>query len=167
MTRLRIAIDALFQASGGSLTNLAQLLRQWGAGGALDENEFVLFASRATLAALRQEVSAESLAKIDIQVLPLADHGLIPRLWAEQVQMPRRLRSLRVDVAFCPGNVVPYATSIPTVATLQNAAPFCASVSYATLRGWKWLRVALLGAFVRATARRATRVIFISHWFRD
>src|SRR5258706_2429748 len=35
------------------------------------------------------------------------------------------------------------------------------------MRGWKWLRVAMLGALIRASAKRATRVIFISAYFRD
>ncbi|HXH37207.1 MAG TPA: glycosyltransferase, partial [Thermoanaerobaculia bacterium] len=167
MARLRIAINALFQASGGSLTNLAQLLSEWGASGALEGQEIVVFASRASEAALRREVPARHLAKIELHVLAAADHGLLLRLWAEQVQMVRRLRAARIDVVFCPGNVVPYATAIPTVVTFQNAAPFCPSVTYRSTGGWKWLRFALLGAFIRASAKRATRVIFISTYFCD
>jgi glycosyltransferase involved in cell wall biosynthesis len=163
----RIAVNALFQASGGSLTNLAQLLREWGASGALDQNELVIFASRGSAAALRREVAAATLAKVRIRILPLADFGLLPRLFAEQVQMPLALRRIGASVVFCPGNVVPFFTSVPTVATFQNAAPFCPSVTYRSLRGWKWLRFVLLGFFIRASARAATKVVFISRYFRD
>lgn len=165
---MKIGISAVYYASGGSLTNLAQLLREWRASGALDEHRVVLFASPAAVDALRARLGDAILGCIDIDVIGSRGRGLLARLWAEQILLPRRLKSRGIDVLFCPANVIPYAASTPTVVTFQNAAPFCANVTWRSLRhfGW-WLRFRLLGLFIRASAARATRVIFISEWFRE
>jgi glycosyltransferase involved in cell wall biosynthesis len=165
---MRIGISAVYYASGGSLTNLAQLLREWHLSGALDTHQVVLFASPAAVDALRARLDAEVLERIEIDAIGSRGRGLLARLWAEQIVLPRRLRARGIHVVFCPANVIPYATTIPTVVTFQNAAPFCESVTWRSLRhfGW-WFRFRLLGLFILASAKRATRVIFISEWFRD
>jgi glycosyltransferase involved in cell wall biosynthesis len=165
--RARIGINALFQASGGSLTNLAQLLREWSRSGVAEAHELTLFASRGSHAALLRACGSEVFERLQVCLLPAADRGLPFRFWAEQFQLPVRLRQLKIEALFCPGNVVPFATSTPTVVVFQNAAPFCRSVTFRSLRGRKWLQLRVLALFVRMAARRATRVIFISRFFRD
>jgi glycosyltransferase involved in cell wall biosynthesis len=162
---MKIGISAVYYASGGSLTNLAQLLREWHASGALETHRVVLFASPSAVDALRARL-ADVIAHVDVEVLGSRGRGLLARLWAEQILLP--LRARKVDVLFCPANVIPYLRAAPTVVTFQNAAPFCDSVTRRSLRhaGW-WFRFRLLGWFIRMSARRATRVIFISEWFRD
>ncbi|MGN6183168.1 MAG: glycosyltransferase, partial [Thermoanaerobaculia bacterium] len=162
---MKIGISAVYYASGGSLTNLAQLVREWHASGALDKHRVTLFASPSAVDALRARLGA-ILDRVDIDVIGARGRGLFARLWAEQIVLPRRARS--VDVLFCPANVIPYLATTPTVVTFQNAAPFCESVTWKSLRhfGW-WFRFKLLGRFIRWSARHATRVIFISEWFRD
>ncbi len=165
---MRIGISAVYYASGGSLTNLAQLLQEWNVSGALDEHRVVLFASPAAVDALRARLGDEVLQRIDIDTIGSRGRGLFARLLAEQILLPWRLKKRAVDVLFCPANVIPYAATTPTVVTFQNAAPFCESVTWRSLRhvGW-WLRFRLLGLLIRASAKRATRVIFISAWFRE
>jgi len=164
---MRIGISALFYASGGSLTNLVQLLRVWAVDGTLGRHELVLFASDGTVAGLRRECGDALLERLRISVLNRSGGGWAGRLIAEQFSLPRRLREERIDVLFCPGNVVPYAARIPTVAVFQNAAPFCDSVTRRSVGFAKWIPIRLLGFLVRLTARKATRVIFISRFFRD
>ncbi|MEA2336251.1 MAG: hypothetical protein QOE82_258 [Thermoanaerobaculia bacterium] len=166
-SRLRIGISALYQASGGSLTNLAQLLRVWSEDGTLDRHDVILFASGRTCAALEREVGVEVLRRVSMHIMAGADRGLLPRMFAEQIEILSLLRGERIDVLLCPGNVIPFAAKVPTVAVFQNAAPFCESVTFRSLRGKRWLQFRLLGRLVRLTARRATRVIFISNFFRD
>ncbi|HEX2834592.1 MAG TPA: glycosyltransferase family 1 protein [Thermoanaerobaculia bacterium] len=163
---MKIGISAVYYASGGSLTNLAQLLREWQRAGALDAHRVTLFASPSAVDALRARLGAAILERIDLEVIGSRGRGLLARLWAEQIVLP--LRAKKVDVLFCPANVIPYLASTPTVVTFQNAAPFCESVTWKSLRhfGW-WFRFKLLGLFIRASAKRATRVIFISEWFRE
>ncbi|HKS22510.1 MAG TPA: glycosyltransferase family 1 protein, partial [Thermoanaerobaculia bacterium] len=164
---MRIGISALFYASGGSLTNLVQLLRVWAADGTLGRHELVLFASDGTVAGLRRECGDELLGRLRISVLSRTGGGWAGRLIAEQFSLLRRLREERIDVLFCPGNVIPYAARVPTVAVFQNAAPFCDSVTRRSVGFAKWIPIRLLGFLVRLTARKATRVIFISRFFRD
>jgi glycosyltransferase involved in cell wall biosynthesis len=164
---MRIGISALFYASGGSLTNLSQLLRTWSEDGTLDKHDVVLFASRGTFAGLTRESGANVLKRLTVRIMKTADRGLLSRIAAEQISILHQLRKERIDVLFCPGNVIPYATKVPTVAVFQNAAPFCDSVTFRTLRGQRWIQFRVLGRLMRATARRATRVIFISRFFRD
>jgi glycosyltransferase involved in cell wall biosynthesis len=164
---MRLGISALFQASGGSLTNLAQLLRAWDAGGALARHEVILFTSPRVAERLRDKIGEETLQKTTIVPFPRSDRGLAGRLLDEQWRLPHAVEEHHIDVLFCPGNVVPLRARVPVVATFQNAAPFCESVTLSTAGLRHWLQFRMLGRFMRMSARRATRVIFLSEWFRD
>ena len=164
--RLRIGISALHRASGGSLTNLVQLLSSWKSDGTLDGHEWVIFASEESASALRTALGDLG-PSVSTVVLSGAGGGLLRRLVDEQLRLPLAVRRLRIDVLFCPGNVMPYLTRTPVVAAFQNAAPFCESVTAKSVGLRPWLQFALLGRLMRLTARRARRVIFISRFFRD
>ena len=165
---MNVGISVLFQASGGSLNNLVRLLLAWESAGALAAHRVVVFASGRTEAALKAALPAELLGQIETVVDARADRGLLSRLWAEQVTLPRRLREKAIDVVYCPANVVPYVSRVPSVVVLQNAAPFCDSVTFRSLRGSRWwFRFQLLRAFMRASARRAAKVVFVSRWFLE
>jgi glycosyltransferase involved in cell wall biosynthesis len=162
---VNIGISALYRASGGSLTHLVQLLREWHASGATAVHRFVLFCGESTRSGLEK---AGVLQGVEVVLDPRADRGLLSRLWAEQIGLPRELRRCAIDVVFCPANVVPWRTEIPSVVVLQNAAPFCDSVTFRSLRGSRWwFRFRLLEHFARHSARRAAKVIFLSKWFLD
>src|SRR5207245_8551892 len=85
----------------------------------------------------------------------------------EQTELVSAIERERVDVLFCPANTAPLRARIPCVVLLQNAAPFCASVSLGSVGAALWLRYQLLGRAMRLSVRRAARVIFISEYFRD
>jgi len=163
---LRIGISALHRASGGSLTNLVQLLSSWRSDGTLDAHEWVIFASEESDSALRSALGDLGPA-VSTVVLSGAGGGLLRRLVDEQLRLPFAVRRRRIDVLFCPGNVMPYLTRTPVVAAFQNAAPFCESVTPKSVGLRPWFQFALLGWLMRLTARRARRVIFISRFFRD
>jgi glycosyltransferase involved in cell wall biosynthesis len=165
---MRIGISAVYYASGGSLTNLVQLLREWGRAGALQNHHIIVFASPSASQALKAQLPADVLAQLEWVRVGNEGRGLLARLWAEQVVLPRLLRRHHVDVVFCPANVIPYATSVPTVVTFQNAAPFCPSITFRSLRhiGW-WVRFRLLGVMIGVSTKRATRMVFLSSWFQD
>ena len=164
---MRLGISALFQASGGSLTNLAQLLRAWDAAGALARHEITLFTSPRVAERLRKSVGEETLQKMTVVSFPLSDRGLAARLIDEQWRLPRAVERHNIDLLFCPGNVVPLRARVPMVATFQNAAPFCESVTRSAVGLRHWTQFAMLGRFMRMSARRATAVIFLSEWFRE
>lgn len=163
---LRIGVSALHRASGGSLTHLVHLLAEWKRDGTLALHELVIFAGPDSQAALRQALP-DLTDHVEIVSFPTAGRGLLGRLLDEQVRLPRALKKHFIDVLLCPANVMPYATSVPVVASFQNAAPFCETVTPASVGLRPWLQFVLLGWFMRATARKATVVIFISRFFRD
>jgi glycosyltransferase involved in cell wall biosynthesis len=165
--RMRIGVSALFQASGGSLTHLRRLLTDWGEMGILDRHELVVFASSGTHGRLSSDLPAGTAQRIQWRIMPGSDRGLLMRLYEEQVRLPRAARRERLDCLFCPGNIVPYASSIPSVVLFQNAAPFCFGVSLRSVGFRYWVRFRLLGRMMRWSARRSTAVIFISTYFRD
>lgn len=164
---MNVAISVLYRASGGSLSHLVQLLRAWESSGVLAENRFVLFASRESGAALRESLPDEVLRTVEIRVWRASGRNLVARLWNEQVRLPRSLRDEGFDVVLCPANVVPLRSEIPSVVVLQNAAPFCESVTFRSLRGRWWLRFRILGFLASLSSRRAAAVIFLSDWFRE
>lgn len=163
---MRIGISALYRSNGGSLTNLVQLLEQWALAGELDKNAIVILASPWTASGIETSLNPETIQKIELIRIPGADRGLFSRLWAEQIKLPRQAKKMGLDVIFCPANVVPFMSPVPTVVTFQNAAPYCETVTPKTV-GWKlWLRFRLLRTFISMSARRAKKIIFISEYFR-
>ncbi len=159
---MRIGINAVFQAHGGSFVHLRELLRDWGKDGTLAKHRVILFSSTANVRALETDLDG-------ITVVPLrrSDLGTAARLLVEQTQLVRAIERERVDVLFCPANTAPLRARIPSVVLLQNAAPFCESVSLSSVGAAQWLRYRLLGYAMRLSVRRAARVIFISEYFRD
>lgn len=164
---MRLGISTLFQASGGSLTNLAQLLRSWDRSGALDRHAVTLFTSPRVAERLEKAVGKTTSSRISLVLFPGSDRGLAARLFDEQWRLPRAVNRHGIDVLFCPGNVTPYLASVPVVPTFQNAAPFCDGVTVATTGLRHWIQFKVLGGFMRMSARKATTVIFLSEWLRQ
>ncbi len=157
---MRIGVNALFQAHGGSLANLTQLLREWGRTQALVGDELVIFASAGSARRLEEVMPPQC----QVVVVGSADGGGIRRIFAEQVTLARLVSARQLDVLFCPANTVPLITSVPCVTTFQNAAPFCEIRNAGVGLRVRW---AILGLFMRMSARRSRRVIFLSRYFLD
>jgi glycosyltransferase involved in cell wall biosynthesis len=164
---MRIGVNVLHQASGGSLTTLIRLLRNWDGIGGLDRHQWILFCSGNAAARLRQGVEPEVLGKLELVIFPRSDRGLAGRFFDEQFRLPAAAKQYRLDVLFCPANVMPYRLSIPAVVMFQNIAPFCESVTIRSTGLLPWLRLKLLGRFIAASAGRAPCLIFISKYVRD
>jgi glycosyltransferase involved in cell wall biosynthesis len=164
---MRIGLSVLYRASGGSLTHLSQLLTEWAVDGTTERHELVLFTSRTTLENLRAAVGEAVIDKLQVRTFAATEGGLFSRLWVEQISLVRALKEERIDVVFCPANVIPYLSRVPTVAVFQNAAPFCDGLGMRELGAAKWIKLRLIGRFVRATAQRASKVIFLSRYFHE
>lgn len=159
---MRIGINAVFQAHGGSLVHLSELLREWRKDGTLSKHAIVLFSSTANIRALGTDLDG-------VTVVPVrrSDLGTAARLLVEQTELVRAVELQHLDVLFSPANTTPLRARIPSVVLLQNAAPFCQSVSPGSVGIAQWLRYRLLGHAMRLSVRRAARVIFVSEYFRD
>jgi len=163
---MRLGISALFQASGGSLTNLVQLLRAWHDSAVLARHEVTLFTS-ARVAARINQASPDALVEVTVVYFPASDRGLAGRFLDEQFRLPREVRSRRIEVLFCPGGIAPFWTAVPVVPTFQNAGPFCDSMSPANLGLLRWFQVRALRLGLQWSARKAAAAIFLSEWSRE
>jgi len=157
---MRIGINALFHASGGSLTNLIQLLIRWRS---LECHQFTVYASPQTAARIREVLSD----RISVVELAMSGYGLFGRLIAEQIILPRFVSRDRQDVLFCPANTMPWFVRVPCVVTFQNAAPFCPRLGIRTVGLLAYFQFLILGLFMRVSAVRANTLIFISEHFRN
>jgi glycosyltransferase involved in cell wall biosynthesis len=159
---MHLGINALFKAHGGSLANLNVLMTEWNRLGILLGHRLTLFCGKETLDASRSSLPEST----RIELIERVDRGLVHRMWAEQIALPGLLREKGVDVLFCPANTLPINTSIPTVVTFQNAGPFCANMTLQRVGLSTWLRLRVLRWFIVISAKRATRIIFISRFFQ-
>lgn len=158
-----IGINVLFAAQGGSLTNLRQLLSEWKRSGELANHQVIIYCSRRAYDAIGEPLRSD----VRCEILEDADRGLLSRMRVEQLTLPRLLKRDRVDVLFSPGNTMPLLASPPCVTTFQNAAPFCESVTPRSVGFANWVRLVVIGIFMRLAAWRSARVIFISNFFHD
>ena len=137
-----------------------------GDSGELDRHRFTLFCSTAAHERL-VAAAPQAMERVKAIIFPGSSRGYLRRLVEEQFVLPRRVAKEKVDVLFCPGNVLPYSAKVPMIATFQNPVPFCESVTLPSVGLKRWMQFTLLGWFMRATARHADRIVFISEYFRD
>jgi len=160
---MRIAIDAAYRLHGGGLTHLKHLLDAWARTGAVRQHPISLFTRPENLAALQDSLGEG----IEVHAVARRPMNLVAKVAWEQFVLPRLLVKSKLDVLLCPGNMIPLRSPVPTVVTFRNAGPFCSSVTLRSTGTHDWLWLRLLGIFMRLSARAASRVIFISRYFKD
>lgn len=160
---MRIGISAPFRMHGGSEVFVRHLLRAWSRTGVDREHSVTLITSQSNVEALGDALGD----RVALRPVPYRQENLLARMAWEQVGLPRRLGRKDLDVVLCPGNMSPLGCPIPSVVMFRNAAPFCESVTLRSAGFYDWTRYRTIGTLMRASARRATRVIFISRYFRD
>ena len=158
---MRIGINALFQPNGGSLRNLTQLLKEWHPRISERRHTIIVFCgsdSYAKLSWLEDERVRFVKASPDV-------YGPISRLLVEQGPLLFLMNRYEIDVLFCPANISPLFSTVPCVTTVQNMAPWCAEYLSGDIRSH--LRFGLLGTLTVASAKRAAKTIFLSHYAKD
>jgi glycosyltransferase involved in cell wall biosynthesis len=127
------------------------------------EHSVSLFTRAENIGILRDSLSE----RIEVHLIGQHLFNAFTRLGWEQVVLPGMIGKIKPDVLFCPGNIIPLWSPVPTVVALQNAAPFCVPVPLRDtgMSNWAWFR--LLGIMMRLSAGAATRVIFVSHYLKD
>jgi len=160
---MRIGISALSRLDGGALTHLRQLLRAWTRLRTDLEHQILLFVRPETVRQLTDVLSPN----IKLYHIGQEKADTASKLLWEQFVLPRVAQEARIDVLFCPLNIAPFRSPIPSVVALRNAAPFCPTLTLKVtgLSFWLWLRV--LGLFMVWSARVAQRTIFNSFYLRD
>src|ERR1051325_2068826 len=159
---MRIGISALYRMNGGSLTHLRHLLKVWAEDGIDREHEVILFVRESSAEAIRPSLSPNMRMRV------IGGHTFNPvtKLLWEQLRFGKVLREEKIDVLFCTANIIPLFTRTPIVLALRNAGPFCESMTVHNVGFYLWAYMKLAGVLMRISTARATRVIFISQYFR-
>ena len=160
---MRIGIDATYRLHGGGSLHLRELLRAWKALGTSECHEIVVF----TRQDAAQAISSWADDRVKIRPILRNGAGMTGRLLWEQAVLPSVCVKLNLDVLFCPGNIAPLYSRIPVVVMLQNAAPFCPSITWRSEGLSRWLKFRCRRVMMSWAARRAAKCIFISRWFRE
>ena len=158
---MRIGVSAPFRLHGGGELYLQRVFAEWARSGALRSHDVVLYTRPENVAPLGLDPA------VSVRTASRGDMSSAARIAWENRTIPRLAAQDKVDVLFCPGGTVPIRLDMPTVVAFRNAAPFCPSVTAASVGLPAWTEFKLIGALMRRAAQRAARVIFISRAFRD
>jgi glycosyltransferase involved in cell wall biosynthesis len=159
---MKYGVAALYDARGGSLRRLQQFADH--APGLLRPDEsIVLFLSDRT----RKALELCETQRMRAIVLPVRDRGYAARTLNEQWFLPRLMRRERIDALLSTANTMPLTGGVPCAVLFQNAAPFCPPMPSEPSSVRDLVRQALLRRLILLSARRATRLIFLSQSFRD
>jgi glycosyltransferase involved in cell wall biosynthesis len=155
---MKIAVNTSCAVAGGAVTHLRHLVPELML--RIGEDELVLIGD----AAMRTRIDPDGRAHWE-QVDPIAP-GLRARLAFENIELPRRLRAMKADVLFHPGNFSVFRCPIPQVNLLHNLAPFLPEVIGEESLFQK-IRLGLLRGLTLLSLKVARRMIFISAWGRS
>ena len=160
---MRIGISALYRMNGGSFTHLRHLLTVWSEQGIDRDHEIILFVRDESIDQIRPVMTPS------VRLYPVGHSGFgtVRKILWEQFRFPQLLREQKIDVLFCTANTIPLFASTPRVVALRNAGPFCPTIRIGTVGLQLWIYMKILGVFMFLSAFRATRVIFISQYFRQ
>lgn len=161
---MHVALNATYRLQGGGLTHLRRLLAAWSADDVRQANQVTVLVRHSNLVLLRDVLGDWAQVNVVDVEHPFNAPGKL--LW-EQIVLPRLLRRTGADVLFCPGNMVPLRSPVPSVVLFQNAGPFCASMGPTSMGAYAWLWFRALGAMMRRSARAAHQSIFVSRYLRD
>ena len=106
---MKFGVNALFNASGGSFTNLQILVEQWTKKNIFRDHQCFLFIGASTYVKLKSTIPAE----VQVVISRIASRGTFARLFMEQVWLPTLLKKYQLDVLYCPANSGPWFTKIP------------------------------------------------------
>lgn len=159
---MRIGISALYRMNGGSITHLRHLLKVWSEEGIDRDHEVVIFARDESIEQIRGMLTPH----VKLYPVTAGRFGSIRKILWEQFRFPGLLRREKIDVLFSTANTTPLFGSTPRVVALRNAGPFCPTIRIRTVGLGLWLYMKILGVFMVLSAFRASRVIFISEYFR-
>ncbi len=154
---MHIGIDALFRLQqGGGRIHLQRLLNAW-----RDSSDRIsVFTTPDGFCALK-EVAGEN---VQFHVFRIPGWHFAARLLWEQIVFPNIVNRAKLDVLFCPGNLIPFRAQMPTVVLLQNAMPYCPEVTRLNFRSY--IRYQLIGRLMERSIARADCSIFVSEDLR-
>ena len=160
---MHLGVAATYRLHGGGANHLRNLLAAWNRLSLTTEHQITVFARPETFDELA-DVLDPNIRRVVLHDQP---PGIRGRIFWEQTRFIPKLQRSGIDVLFSPGNFTTLRSPVPTVVLFQLVAPFCSSVR-PNLSGMRdWLTFSSVGVLMRLSARRSTKVIFLSHYFRN
>lgn len=155
---MRVLINALSARRGGGQTYLANILRHKDSRDGLQL--YVICDDSLALPADRHDIRR-------VGVGWQTRNPLVRAVW-EYLLLPRLLRSLEIEVLFCPGGVVSrrLPTNCMVVTMFRNMLPFDLEQCARYPLGWTRTRLWLLAKVLLRSIERADCAIFISEFGR-
>jgi glycosyltransferase involved in cell wall biosynthesis len=159
----RITINAASHLHGGGLTYLKNILDAWRRTSVHQKHHVQIFLRPEGHVLLRDVLRGE----FDVREVLRQGGGIVRKTLWENTKLPFELFRTKADVLWCPLGTAPMWSPAPFVMVMHNAGPFCDAVRLKSvgMRDWLWYRA--FGVQMRAGARTAARVIFLSHYLRD
>lgn len=159
---MKIAINATARLSGGSVVYLRQILGEWTKEN--HQNTYFIFTIPANIIVLKEFLHHRRCSFFSVS--RIFSPFIIKSLW-EQILLPVYLKSKKIDLLFSPGNFCPLFSPVRNVVFLQNAGPFCRSITPKQVGLYRWTWFKVVGLLMRLSAKRADHVIFISRHLKD
>ena len=117
MKKYKLAIDATYNPSGGTKTQIINMLKYFSK---IKELNILLYCSeenKKILMSFKQE-------NLEIKIVKFIHISRIIRLLWQQLILPISLIFKNIDVIFCPGNITPIFTNVKNVQWIGTIGPF-------------------------------------------
>ena len=153
--KLKIAINATYNPSGGSRTQLINMIKNFTM---MDDIDIVVFIRKRNIDLIKNIKSQNC----KIIISRFAGVSRFTRILWEQTILPFLIRN-KVDVLFCPGNIAPIFSPVKSVVWIGTIGPFIKSfLKYFFLQ--EKFELYINKFIMIASARSATAVIFESRF---
>lgn len=154
---MKIAINAMSAKIGGGITyirNLVPRLSQFD-----PDNEYYIFVSKEN----KSKLFPDGVREKNVKLIEIRTFNLLSRLLREQVFIPFYIWQKKIDLLYCPANIVSFFAPCKKVLWIQNIDPFIELPGEPVV---KRLRMKLLRWLTVRSMFRAEIVIFSSDYSR-
>ncbi|EKD27195.1 MAG: group glycosyltransferase, partial [uncultured bacterium] len=158
-----LGIDAHNLRAGGGITHLINLLIQEEFYKGFEKIYF--FGGKYILGQL-DLLQPKEMHNVQILHQPLLDKGLIKRIYWQQYVLPKILNTLKVDILFSPGGILPLfvPSNIKTITMCHNMLPLNLSETLHLGLDLRFLRFLILRLIQKISFAKADGIIFISNY---
>ena len=115
--KIKIAIDITYTPSGGSLTQILNMIKYFNLNSNID---IVIYSKRKNTKLLLDVLQDNNSLVYSI----LANLSVLTRIIWGQLLLPFYLQKDKIDVLFCPGNIAPILTTVKSVVWIGTIGPF-------------------------------------------
>tara|TARA_B110000008_G_C16934020_1_gene549855 strand:+ start:221 stop:1381 length:1161 start_codon:yes stop_codon:yes gene_type:complete len=159
---MKIAIDVTYSPSGGSLTQIRNMIDVFNG---LDDLKIVIYSKKDN-----NKLLSDVTKNNKVIISSLANLAIIGRVLWGQLFLPLYLKKDKIDILFCPGNLGPVFSPIKTVIWVGTIGPFFKdfyeNLLWTSLKHNK-AKLYLNKFFMIASTRRASAVIYESNYTKN